>query len=199
MGMLKKGKRTNMAIKVDKWIKEMSENQQMKMISPFVDKTVEQNVISYGLSSAGYDIRLGTTFLRLKQGNKVVDPKQNDEQDWDVIETSYPYIIHPQDYVLGCSVETFRIPDDTMVLVIGKSTYARSGLMINVTPGEPGWEGQWTLEFSNPTRRPIKLYPNEGIAQCMFFQSNENCDISYKSKNGKYQSQTGVTLARIKQ
>ena len=186
-----------MSLQIDSWIRKMA--LEHNMITPFLSKSYEDGVISYGLSSSGYDIRLGSTFYRLKQGYKIVDPKNSDELDWDVIDTSLPYIIHPNDYVLGHSVETFNIPDDTMVLVIGKSTYARVGLIVNVTPGEPGWSGQWTLEFSNPTKRPIKLYPNEGIAQCVFFQSSSACDISYKSKNGKYQHQTGVTISKVKQ
>lgn len=185
-----------MALQVDSWIRKMAIDR--NMISPFVDKTVEDGVISYGLSSSGYDVRLGTIFYRLKQGNTIIDPKYNNEYDWDVVVTNSPFILHPNEYVLGHSIETFSLPDDVMVLVVGKSTYARVGLLVNVTPGEPGWTGQWTLEFSNPTKRPIKLYPNEGIAQCIFFKSEQLCDVSYAAKKGKYQMQSGVTLSRVK-
>lgn len=185
-----------MTLQVDSWIYKMATEH--NMISPFISKTNEDGVISYGLSSAGYDVRLGSTFYRLKQGNKIIDPKANDEFDWDVIETNSPFILHPNEYVLGHSIETFTLPNDVMVLVVGKSTYARVGLLVNVTPGEPGWSGQWTLEFSNPTRRPIKLYPNEGVAQCLFYKSDRPCDVSYADKKGKYQLQSGVTLSKVK-
>lgn len=167
------------------------------MITPFVDHQERSGVISYGLSSAGYDIRLGTTFYHLKSGNSVFDPKSQTEYDWSVMKSEYPVILYPNDYVLSHSIETFNIPEDVLVLVIGKSTYARSGLIVNVTPGEPGWSGQWTLEFSNPTKRPIKIYPHEGIAQCLFFQSDEISDVPYNKKMGKYMNQTNVTIARV--
>ena len=133
----------------------------------------------------------------MKDGHKIFDPKQQEAYDWDVIDSVYPLILYPNDYVLSYSIETFSIPEDVLVLVIGKSTYARSGLLVNVTPGEPGWVGQWTLEISNPTKRPIKIYPNEGIAQCLFFQSDAPAQMPYNKKNGKYMHQSGVTLARI--
>jgi dCTP deaminase len=184
-----------MTIKNDKWIAEQSYLN--KMINPFVNHQVRDGVISYGLSGLGYDLRLGSKFYVLKQGNALFDPKNQSDFDWDVITTEYPFIVHPNDYILSYSIETFSIPEDVLVLVIGKSTYARSGLLVNVTPGEPGWTGQWTLELSNPTKRPIKIYPNEGIAQCLFFQSDEVAQMPYNKKNGKYMNQSGVTLAKI--
>lgn len=184
-----------MSIKNDKWISKMS--QEHNMISPFVDHQERQNVISYGLSSLGYDLRLGTTFYYLKEGNKIFDPKAQTQYDWDVVQSEFPIVLKPNDYVLSYSYETFSLPEDILVLVIGKSTYARSGLIVNVTPGEPGWTGQWTLELSNPTKRPIKIYPHEGIAQCLFFQSDEISEIPYNKKSGKYMNQSGVTMARI--
>jgi len=191
----RKKKENLMAIKNDKWISRMAHEH--NMITPFVDHQERHGVISYGLSSAGYDLRLGTTFYHLKESNQLFDPKQQTKNDWNVSESTYPVILFPNDYVLSYSVETFNIPEDILVLVIGKSTYARSGLIVNVTPGEPGWSGQWTLELSNPTKRPIQVYPNEGIAQCLFFQSDETTDMPYNKKGGKYMNQSGVTIARI--
>lgn len=184
-----------MTIKNDAWIAKMATEQ--NMISPFVNQQIRDGVISYGLSSLGYDLRLGTKFYRLKEGQKVFDPKNQDNYDWDIIDSIYPFVMYPNDYVLSYSIEKFAIPEDVLVLVIGKSTYARSGLLVNVTPGEPGWIGQWTLEISNPTKRPIKIYPNEGIAQCLFFQSDSPAQMPYNKKSGKYMHQSEVTLARI--
>ena len=129
-----------MAIKNDAWITKMA--LEHNMIQPFVDRQVRGGVISYGVSSLGYDLRLGTKFYRLKDGYGVFDPKNQNEYDWDVIDSVYPLILNPNDYILSYSIETFAIPEDILVLVIGKSTYARSGLIVNVTPGEPGWVGQ---------------------------------------------------------
>lgn len=183
-----------MAIRNDNWIKKMVEEK--NMITNFVSHQERNGVISYGLSSCGYDIRIAELFYKMKFGTKPIDPKASSEMDWDIFETKYPFHIQPNNYVLGCSVEHFKIPEDTLVLVIGKSTYARSGLIVNVTPGEPGWEGQWTIELSNPTNRPIRIYPNEGIAQCLFFQANDVADMPYNKKQGKYQNQTLVTLGK---
>jgi len=184
-----------MSLKSDKWIAKMS--LEHDMIVPFVDKQIRNGVISYGLSSTGYDIRIGTTFMYLKRGNSVFDPKNQTDFDWDTVKSESPIVMHPNDYVLGYSMEYFNLPEDTMVLVTGKSTYARSGLIVNFTPGEPGWSGQWTIELSNPTHRPIKVYPGEGIAQCVFFQSDEMPHLPYNKKRGKYMMQTGITLAKI--
>lgn len=184
-----------MSIKNDKWIAEQAYLH--NMIHPFVNTQVRENVISYGLSGLGYDLRLGTKFYFLKNTLGVFDPKHPSESEWDVFTSNEPIVLQPNDYVLSHSIETFKLPEDVLVIVIGKSTYARSGLIVNVTPGEPGWEGQWTLEFSNPTKRPIKVYPNEGIAQCVFFQSEEPAEMPYNKKNGKYMHQSGVTIARI--
>lgn len=186
-----------MALRNDAWIKQMVEKR--NMIEPFVEAQVRNGVISYGLSATGYDIRIGETFMFLKRGKTVFDPKHQTAYDWETVESSNPVILHPNDYVLGYSVEYFRLPEDVMVLVTGKSTYARSGLIVNFTPGEPGWEGQWTIELSNPTHRPIKVYPMEGIAQCIFLQSDTLPIMPYNKKQGKYMHQTGITLARTEE
>lgn len=184
-----------MALRNDAWIEQMAMNHDM--IRPFINHQVRNGVISYGLSSTGYDIRLGSRFLYLKRGQSVFDPKIQNQYDWDVIESHNPIILQPNDYVLGHSIEYFKLPEDTMVLVTGKSTYARSGLIVNFTPGEPGWEGEWTIELSNPTHRSVKVYPNEGIAQCIFLQANDVASIPYNKKQGKYMHQSGVTIAKI--
>lgn len=187
-----------MSIKNDAWIRAMAE--QKEMITPFVPHQVrERGVISYGVTSFGYDMRIGNTFKRYQvQPNKTINPKRIDQSIFHTTQVSpgFSYQIPPYSYVLGYSIEYFRIPENILVLVIGKSTYARAGLIVNVTPGEPGWEGQWTIELSNPTPLPIEIFPHEGIAQCVFFEGDAPVE-TYASKNGKYMGQTGITMPLV--
>ncbi len=184
-----------MSVKNDAWIRKMVRRHEM--ITPFVDKQVRENgVISYGVSSFGYDMRIGPNFKIFRQTiGKMIRPKKIDESILHTynVPDNQTLVLPPNSYALGYSIETFRIPEDILVLVIGKSTYARSGLIVNVTPGEPGWVGQWTIEIANATPLPIEVYPNEGIAQCVFF-SGKRPDISYADKFGKYQNQKLITL-----
>lgn len=182
-----------MSIKPDWWIRQEA----LKgMIEPFEDRLVRQGVISYGLSSFGYDLRAAPEWrVFVNAFNTVVDPKDFDlrglvEADGDTC------IIPPNSFVLTRSVEYLRIPEDVMVIALGKSSYARCGIVANVTPLEPGWEGHVTLELSNTTPLPAKVYANEGIVQLLFFQGDKP-EISYKTRNGKYQGQRGVTLPKI--
>lgn len=185
-----------MSIKSDKWIRRMA--QEHAMISPFEALQVRQNekgkIISYGTSSYGYDVRCANEFKIFTNINSaIVDPKNFCESSFvDVV--SDVCIIPPNSFVLARSVEYFRIPRDVLVICVGKSTYARCGIIVNVTPLEPEWEGHVTLEFSNTTPLPAKIYANEGIAQMLFIQSDEECETSYKDRQGKYQGQKGVTL-----
>jgi dCTP deaminase len=184
-----------MGIKPDHWIRRMAKQQ--KMIEPFVERSVRQGVISYGVSSYGYDIRVSNEFKIFTNVNSaVVDPKQF------VPESFIDYkgdvcIIPPNSFVLSRTVEYFRIPRDVLVVCVGKSTYARCGLIVNVTPLEPEWEGYLTLEISNTTPLPAKVYADEGIAQLLFLAGDGLCETSYKDKKGKYQSQVGIVLPRI--
>jgi dCTP deaminase len=184
-----------MGIKPDHWIRRMAKSQ--KMIEPFVERSVRQGVISYGVSSYGYDIRVSNEFKIFTNVNSaVVDPKQF------VPESFIDYkgavcIIPPNSFVLSRTVEYFRIPRDVLVVCVGKSTYARCGLIVNVTPLEPEWEGYLTLEISNTTPLPAKVYADEGIAQLLFLAGDGLCETSYKDKKGKYQSQVGIVLPRI--
>ena len=167
------------------------------MIEPFVDAQKRQGVISYGLSSYGYDARVGTDFKIFTNVNSsVVDPKNFDEQSF-VDRNTDVCIIPPNSFALARTVEYFRIPRDVLVICVGKSTYARCGIIVNVTPLEPEWEGHVTLEFSNTTPLPAKIYANEGACQFLFLQGNEPCEVSYRDKAGKYQGQRGVTLPKI--
>ncbi len=181
-------------IKSDKWIKEMA---QKGMITPFSDRQVREGVISYGVSSYGYDIRIGDEFKIFTNINStVVDPKNFDERS--LIDFKGDVcIIPPNSFALASSVEYFKIPRDILVICLGKSTYARCGIIVNITPLEPEWEGHITVEISNTTPLPAKIYGNEGIAQLIFLRADELCEISYKDKAGKYQSQKGITLARL--
>ena len=155
-----------------------------------------EKIISYGLSSYGYDVRCGKEFKIFTNVNSsIVDPKNFDEKCFVDIETDV-CIIPPNSFVLARTVETFRIPRDVLVVCLGKSTYARCGIIVNVTPLEPEWEGQVTLEFSNTTPLPAKIYANEGVAQMLFFRGSEACEVSYKDRGGKYQGQTGVVVPR---
>ena len=183
------------SIKADRWIKRMA--LEHKMIEPFEDRQVRAGVISYGLSSYGYDIRVADEFKIFTNINStVVDPKSFDARNF-VDLTADVCIIPPNSFALAKTVEYFRIPRDVLTVCVGKSTYARCGLIVNVTPFEPEWEGYVTLEISNTTPLPAKVYANEGIAQVLFFQSDEQCDVSYADKKGKYQKQQGLTLPRL--
>ena len=184
-----------MSILSDRWIRRMA--QEKGMIEPFVDAQKREGVISYGLSSYGYDARVGTDFKIFTNVNSsVVDPKNFDQQSF-VDRNTEVCIIPPNSFALARTVEYFRIPRDVLVICVGKSTYARCGIIVNVTPLEPEWEGHVTLEFSNTTPLPAKIYANEGACQFLFLQGNEPCDVSYRDKAGKYQGQRGVTLPKI--
>ncbi len=184
-----------MAIKPDKWIKKMALEE--KMIDPFVESQVREDVISYGVSSYGYDVRIADEYKIFTNLNStIVDPKQFDPKSF-VDFKGEVCIVPPNSFALGRTIEYFRIPRKTMTICVGKSTYARCGIITNVTPLEPGWEGYVTLEVSNTTPLPAKIYSGEGIAQILFFESDEECLTSYADKKGKYQGQTGVTLPKI--
>ncbi|MEK6610780.1 MAG: dCTP deaminase [Gemmatimonadota bacterium] len=184
-----------MTIKSDAWIRRMARDH--GMIEPFADAQVSAGVISYGVSSYGYDMRVAREFkiftnvLSAVVDPKAFDPKSFVEYEGDVC------IVPPNSFALARSVEYFRIPRNVLTICVGKSTYARCGIITNVTPFEPEWEGFVTLEISNTTPLPAKIYANEGIAQVLFFESDEACEVSYADKKGKYQSQKGVTLPRI--
>jgi len=168
-----------------------------RMIEPFVDEQVRAGVISYGVSSYGYDVRVGDEFkVFTNVYNTVVDPKNFDPQSFVDIKADV-CIIPPNSFALASTIEYFRIPRDILTVCLGKSTYARCGIIVNVTPFEPEWEGHVTIEISNTTPLPAKIYANEGIAQVLFFQADEVCARSYKDKKGKYQAQRGVTLPKI--
>jgi dCTP deaminase len=184
-----------MSIRPDNWIRKMA--LEHKMIEPFVDEQMRDGVISYGVSSYGYDIRVADEFkVFTNVYNTVVDPKSFDPKSFVDIRADV-CIIPPNSFALARTIEYFRIPRNVLVACLGKSTYARCGIIVNVTPLEPEWEGHVTLEFSNTTPLPAKIYANEGIAQVLFFQSSDPCTISYKEKKGKYQAQRGVTLPKI--
>jgi dCTP deaminase len=183
------------SIKADKWIKKMA--LEHGMIDPFEDRQVRAGVISYGLSSYGYDIRVADEFKVFTNINStVVDPKNFDSRSFVDVKADV-CIIPPNSFALAKTVEYFRIPRDVLTVCVGKSTYARCGLIVNVTPFEPEWEGYVTLEISNTTPLPAKVYANEGISQVLFFQSDEMCEVSYADKKGKYQRQQGLTLPRL--
>jgi len=168
-----------------------------RMIEPFEDRQVRDGVISYGLSSYGYDIRVADEFKVFTNINStVVDPKHFDARSFVDVKADV-CIIPPNSFALAKTVEYFRIPRDVLTVCVGKSTYARCGLIVNVTPFEPEWEGFVTLEISNTTPLPAKVYANEGIAQVLFFQSDETCEVSYADKKGKYQGQQGLTLPKL--
>jgi len=182
-------------IKSDKWIRKMCAEH--RMIEPFAEKQVRENTISYGISSYGYDLRIADEFKIFTNINStIVDPKHFDPKSF-VDFKGDCCIVPPNSFALGRSVEYFRIPRKTLTICVGKSTYARCGIITNVTPLEPEWEGFVTLEVSNTTPLPARIYANEGIAQILFFESDEECEVSYKDKAGKYQSQVGVTLPRV--
>ena len=183
-----------MSVLSDKWIRKMSKEHDM--ISPFEEKQIRGKSISYGLSSFGYDARVSNEFKIFTNVNsEIVDPKNFKPTNF-VTKKVSQCIIPPNSFVLARTVEKFKIPNDVLVICLGKSTYARCGIIVNVTPLEPEWEGHVTLEFSNTTNLPAKIYAGEGVAQMLFFESDEECEISYKDRDGKYQGQTGVTLPK---
>jgi dCTP deaminase len=184
-----------MAVMSDKWIRQQA--LEHKMIEPFVERQHRDGVISYGLSSYGYDARVSPEFLIFTNvDSAIVDPKAFNEKAFVKRETDV-CIIPPNSFALARTVEYFRIPRDTMVICLGKSTYARCGIIVNVTPLEPEWEGHVTLEFSNTTPLPAKIYANEGACQFLFLQGDQPCEVSYKDRQGKYQGQRGVTPPRL--
>jgi dCTP deaminase len=184
-----------MSIRSDKWIRKMA--LEHNMIEPFVENQVRQGVISYGLSSYGYDIRVANEFKIFTNVFSVtVDPKNFDTKSM-VDFNGDVCIIPPNSFALARTVEYFRIPRDTLTICVGKSTYARCGIIVNVTPFEPEWEGYVTLEISNTTPLPAKIYANEGIAQVLFFQGDEVCEVSYADRKGKYQKQQGILLPKL--
>ena len=184
-----------MTVLSDKWIKKMSKEN--GMISPFVDKKQKKNVISYGLSSYGYDARVSNEFKIFTNVNSsMVDPKDFSNSNF-ISKKQDICIIPPNSFVLASTVEYFKIPKNILVICLGKSTYARCGIIVNVTPLEPEWEGHVTLEFSNTTPLPAKIYANEGACQFVFLQGNEDPEISYADRKGKYMNQKGVTLPKI--
>tara|TARA_Y100001960_G_C14319150_1_gene654512 strand:- start:46 stop:603 length:558 start_codon:yes stop_codon:yes gene_type:complete len=185
-----------MSIKSDKWIRRMSLKNDM--ISPFEDKQVSQSKVSYGLSSYGYDIRVTDEYkIFTNINNSIIDPKNFDEKSFINFKGDV-CIVPANSFALARSVEYFKIPRNVLTICLGKSTYARCGIIVNVTPFEPEWEGHVTLEISNTTPLPAKIYSNEGLCQVLFFESDEICEKSYLDKNGKYQNQTGITLPKNK-
>jgi dCTP deaminase len=184
-----------MAIKSDRWIRRMAKEH--GMIEPFEDRQVRAGVVSFGLSSYGYDCRVADEFkVFTNVYNTVVDPKNFDPKSFVDIQAS-ECIVPPNSFALARTIEYFRIPRDVLTVCLGKSTYARCGIIVNVTPFEPEWEGYVTLEISNTTPLPARIYANEGIAQVLFFQGDEPCEVSYADKKGKYLKQTGVTLPKL--
>lgn len=190
----------NMGIKADKWIRRMA--QEKRMIEPFEagqvreSKSAQERIISYGTSSYGYDVRCADEFKIFTNINSaIVDPKNFSDESFVDIKSDV-CIIPPNSFALARTVEYFRIPRDVLTICLGKSTYARCGIIVNVTPLEPEWEGHVTLEFSNSTPLPAKIYANEGVAQMLFFTGDEVCETSYKDRKGKYQGQQGVTLPK---
>lgn len=189
-----------MSVREDKWIRQMANDH--KMIEPYVDTLVRVNakgekVVSYGQSSYGYDLRLSNEFkVFTNVYNSIVDPKNFTEDSFVDIEAEV-CVIPPNSFALARSIEYFRIPRNILTVCLGKSTYARCGIIVNVTPFEPEWEGHVTIEISNTTPLPAKVYANEGIAQVIFFEAKHICETSYAERNGKYQNQTGITIPRI--
>jgi dCTP deaminase len=188
-------KRGFMSIKSDRWIRRMA--QEHDMINPYSEKQVSAGVISYGVSSYGYDLRVADEFKIFTNVNStVIDPKNFDERSFVSVNADVA-IVPPNSFALARSVEYFKIPRDVLTICVGKSTYARCGIIVNVTPFEPEWEGFVTLEISNTTPLPAKIYANEGLCQILFFQSDEVCETSYKDRKGKYQSQKGIVLPKL--
>jgi dCTP deaminase len=184
-----------MSVMPDHWIRRMAIEQ--KMIEPFQDRQVREGVISYGVSSYGYDLRVADEFnIFTNVNSSIVDPKHFDKRSFVEFKGDV-CIVPPNSFALGRSMEYFRIPRNVLTICVGKSTYARCGIIVNVTPFEPEWEGFVTLEISNTTPLPAKIYANEGLCQVIFLKADEECEISYKDKKGKYQSQQGIVLPRL--
>lgn len=183
-------------IKSDKWIRKMAIEH--RMIEPFVDRNVGKGeAVSFGLSSYGYDLRVSDEFKIFHNAhNPIIDPKNISTKSFVDFKGDVA-IIPPNSFALAKSVEYFRIPTNVLAICVGKSTYARCGIITNVTPFEPGWEGYVTLEISNTTPLPAKIYANEGLCQVLFLESDEECEVSYRDKEGKYQFQHGITLPRV--
>ncbi len=182
-------------LKSDRWIRKMA--LEHDMINPFSEKQVSNSVISFGLSSYGYDLRVADEFKIFTNVNSaIVDPKNFDERSFVTVRSECA-IIPPNSFALARSVEYFKIPRDVLTICVGKSTYARCGIIVNVTPFEPEWEGFVTLEISNSTPLPAKIYANEGLCQIIFFQGDEPCETSYKDRKGKYQAQKGIVLPKV--
>jgi dCTP deaminase len=185
-----------MSIKNDRWIRQTA--LERGMIEPFTEKQISKGKISYGLSSFGYDIRVGREFKIFTNVNSsVVDPKNFDPTSF-VDYSGDTCVIPPNSFALAVSVEYMRIPRNVLCVCVGKSTYARCGIITNVTPLEPGWEGYITLEISNTTTLPARIYANEGLVQVLFFESDEPCETSYADRSGKYQGQKGITIPTVK-
>lgn len=196
-----------MSVKSDRWILQMCREHQM--ISPFEEKLVREvdgrRIISAGLSSYGYDLRLASDGFRVFSPitSAEIDPKNFDESSLieaplrDAADGSRYWLLPPHSYALGITVETFNMPRNVIGFCLGKSTFARSGLIVNTTPLEPGWRGRLVLEFSNSADLPVRIYANEGIAQVTFFESDEDCTVSYADRQGKYQDQTGLVTPRL--
>ena len=182
-------------LKSDRWIRKMAKEHDM--INPFSEKQVREGVVSYGLSSYGYDLRVADEFKIFTNVNStIVDPKQFDEKSFVTVRTDVA-IVPPNSFALARSVEYFKSPRDILTICVGKSTYARCGIIVNVTPFEPEWEGFVTLEISNTTPLPARIYANEGLCQIIFFQGDEVCEVSYADRKGKYQSQKGIVLPKL--
>ncbi len=193
-----------MPVKSDRWIIEQSAARDIiNPCSPSQVKQIERNgqmerALSFGTSSYGYDMRLGKNFRRLKPAaGRVIDPKKIDDTLLEAFETDKPFELEPHGLVLAQTLEYFKIPRDILTICFGKSTYARCGVFVNVTPFEPEWEGFATLAISNLTASPVKIYPGEGIAQLIFLQADDVCAVSYRDKDGKYQAQQGITTAKV--
>jgi len=184
-----------MGVKSDRWIRRMVK--EYRMIEPFSEHLISKDKISYGLSSYGYDVRIDNRFKIFTNINStIVDPKNFDSKSFVDVESDI-CIIPPNSFALAKSIEYFRIPRDVIVICIGKSTYARCGIIVNVTPLEPMWEGYVVLEISNTTPLPAKIYAYEGIAQLVFFEADEPCEVSYADRNGKYNKQEDIILPRV--
>jgi dCTP deaminase len=182
-------------LKSDRWIRKMA--LEHGMINPFSEKQVREGVVSYGLSSYGYDLRVADEFKVFTNVNSaIIDPKGFDEKSF-VTVRSDSVLIPPNSFALARSVEYFKIPRSVLTICVGKSTYARCGIIVNVTPFEPEWEGFVTLEISNTTPLPARVYANEGLCQIIFFQSDEVCETSYADRKGKYQAQKGIVLPKL--
>jgi dCTP deaminase len=184
-----------MSVMPDHWIRKMA--LQHKMIEPFEDRQVREGVVSYGVSSYGYDLRVADEFnIFTNVNSSIVDPKHFDKRSFVEFKGDV-CIVPPNSFALGRSMEYFRIPRNVLTICVGKSTYARCGIIVNVTPFEPEWEGFVPHEISNTTPLPAKIYANEGLCQVIFLKADEECEISYKDKKGKYQSQQGIVLPRL--